>query len=604
MLTTRTTLLGLLLLALYMAHGTVFACSDPSWFTLDELPTTDLLVRATVVDTDYRNVNAVLRVDEYYKGEGPQYLPVVRYPVALATGSILRSYDTGCLYSGYGYHRWRQGTSGYFGLRSNGDGTHSDLVSGTAHFYVQDGYMYDSHNEGDVLELTQTYGETHVVMTEAEFIELLLKEGDRDAPLSMDPFTDARYPLMRFLMFETEHGTRYQLNPDRSVILLADDAPIAVSPDGAHVAVRVDSETIRFQYIWHDDRYYSGWYADHPQVLVKGSDVLFAKNSNLAAVWDDKRMSIYMFHNSFGSVLGAGGVGYGMNIYEIAVMPLAAGDPAVIAWSDDSSTIAWQDLDKIWRWNLFDQTEPKLVRTVSEPQAERLLDLSRTGRFVRIGSPAGWTLIDSQTGASYEQAVVSPNEQILAFFRGEQPESMASWEDGLREQGACKPPLRTTCVTRHWQHGDSEEILVFPYELEMLGVFGCQEDRRCVIGSSPWDPSRAHSFNILRHWNKWGDDLRQVVFDSLYRQAAVLRGDYQIEFDFYYGGYFTGALDTDVDQLDFVNVEEFIDSPVASIEWGQPVFYDTFMLTATEYLPHTVTRVSNRSTQRGDSNDA
>lgn len=583
---TRIALLGLLLLAMSMAQGTVFACTDPSWFTLDELPETDLLVRATVVDTDYRNVNAVLRVNEYYKGEGPQYLPVVRYPVALATGSILRSYDTGCLYSGYGYHRWRQGTSGYFGLESNGDGTFSDLVSGTAHFYVKDGYMFDAYSEGDVQELTQTYGEKQVVMTESEFVELLLQEGKRDQPLVLDSFLEARYPLMRFLMFETEYGTRYQLNPDRSVIRLADDAPIAISPDGAHVAVRIDSETIRFQDIWLDDAFYSGWFADRPQVLVSGRDVLFTKNSNLAAVWDDKQITVFMFHNALNSILGAGGVGMGMNIYKIASIQLTECDePVTVSWSDDSSTIAWQDHDKIWRWNLFDQAEPQLMRTVTEPQTERLLDLSRTGRFVRIGSPAGWTLIDSRTGERYEQAVVSPNEQILGFFRGNLPESMTSWDDGLRENAACRPPLRTTCATLQWQLPDSVEIHVFSHELEMLGTFSCTEDGACDVGPSPWDPARGHSFNILRHWNKWTDDLRQVVYDALYRQVAVLRGDYQIELDFYYGGYFTGALETDVDKLDFVNLEDILDSPIASIEWGQPIFYDTFMLTATEYLP-------------------
>ena len=378
---TRYALLALLLVILPISSIATLACTDPTWFTLDELPETDLLVRATVVDTDYRNVNAVLRVDEYYKGEGPQYLPVVRYPVALATGSILRSYHTGCIYSGDGYHRWRQGTWGYFGLKSNGDGTFTDFVGGTAHFYVRDDYMFDHHNEGDLPDLTQTYGEKHVVMTESEFKALLLQEGERDAPLVLDPFEDARYPLMRFLMFETANGARYQLNPDRSIIRLADDAPIAVSPDGAHVAVRIDDETIRFQDIWQHDFYYSGtWYKDRPQILVNGTDVLFSINSNLVAVWDDKQITVYMFHNAFGSNLGAGGSGRGMNIYEIAVMSLAERDePAVIAWSDDSSTIAWQDHDKIWRWNLFDQAEAGLIRADVDPQKTRLLDVSRTG---------------------------------------------------------------------------------------------------------------------------------------------------------------------------------------------------------------------------------
>ena len=138
-------------------------------------------------------------------------------------------------------------------MKSNGDGTFTDLVSGTAHYYDKDGYMFDSYSDDDEPDVTQTYGDSSIVMSESDFITLLLHEGERDAPLVMDPFEESRYPLMRFLMIKTDSGVRYQMNPDRSLFRLPDDAPIAVSPDGAHVAVRIDDDTIRFQYIWHGD---------------------------------------------------------------------------------------------------------------------------------------------------------------------------------------------------------------------------------------------------------------------------------------------------------------------------------------------------------------
>ena len=89
-------------------------------------------------------------------------------------------------------------------------------------------------------------------------------------------------------------------------------------------------------------------------------------------------------------------------------------------------------------------------------------------------------------------------------------------------------------------------------------------------------------------------DVRQIAYDPFYDQPAVLRGGYQIELDFIDSGLFEGWYDIDESghwraSTDYLNLEGTVDSPIASIEWGQPIFYDTFMLTATEYLPRTVT---------------
>ena len=56
--------------------------------------------------------------------------------------------------------------------------------------------------------------------------------------------------------------------------------------------------------------------------------------------------------------------------------------------------------------------------------------------------------------------------------------------------------------------------------------------------------------------------------------------------------------------LDSVELEGIVDSPIASIEWGQPIFYDSFMLTATEYLPRTVTAYDVGSARRNGSSEA
>ena len=52
------------------------------------------------------------------------------------------------------------------------------------------------------------------------------------------------------LMVTTENGTRYQVNPDRSVTPVDAETAIAISPDDAHVVVRADEETLGFYYVW------------------------------------------------------------------------------------------------------------------------------------------------------------------------------------------------------------------------------------------------------------------------------------------------------------------------------------------------------------------
>ena len=127
--------------------------------------------------------------------------------------------------------------------------------------------------------------------------------------------------------------------------------------------------------------------------------------------------------------------------------------------------------------------------------------------------------------------------------------------------------------------------------MELLGLVTCDTD--CFVWARSWHPAVYHDKAGLydrRYISEEMSNLRQIAYDPTYQQPAVLRGNYQIEFDFYDSGFFDGTTDNvDTARLDYMNLEGEIDSPIASIEWGQPIFYDTFMLTATEYIPRTVT---------------
>ncbi|MCY4071871.1 MAG: hypothetical protein OXG60_11285 [Chloroflexi bacterium] len=568
------------------------ACSGYPYFGVDDLPETELLVRATVIDADDRGYSAVIRVEEYYKGEGPKLLTVARYNVGLQTGRGVRGYDTGCLYSGRG-HEWRPGSTGYFGLNRNYFETYSDYHSGSAHFYVWDGQItyQEGATEGYALEW-----DAPKTISEEDFIAKMLEAGGREAPVPPTIDGVLRYPLMRYLMITTENGTRYQVNPDRSVTPVDAETAIAISPDDAHVVIRADEETLGFYYVWP-----LGYTPEHIKQTVKvpGRDLLFSNDSHMVAVWDNSQLSVHLFRNEGRGNHGDWGTGMQLDLIASTTLAIADGGSAVVQWSADNSTIAWQDDNGIWRWDLYEDAVPDLVTAAVNIENAKLLDLSASGRYVRYGTATGWTLFDSDGGETYANALASPGDRHLIFVNSETT-PINNW----RESKQCTPPLRRNCAM-YFEFPNAETITVFPYQMELLGLVSCGS--ACYVAGASWHPA-INSGNTGyvggRYIGTYMADLRQIAYDPVYDQPAVLRGDYQIEFEFYHSGYFDGSYDSvDTARLDYLDLEEVVDSPILSIEWGQPVFYDSFMLTATEYLPRTITIESDGSALQQDIRD-
>ena len=551
-----------------MSPSILMACSGGVEFQLEDLSSMDLIVKATVIDTDDRGFNAIIRVEDYYKGEGDQLLVIMRYPVGLETGNKVRGYATSCLYSGHG-KQWQKGSQGYFGLNSNADGTFNDLVGwNSAHFYVWDGQI--TFDEG----ATTGYALEHnpfSIMSEADFLVALKDMGGHDEPLPPTIEGKQVYPLMRFLNITSEKGTRYQVNPDRSVIQLPDSAPLAISPDGAHVAFKLDENTIAFQPIWTEYKYVDETSELLPQELMEenqkaGMYVRFSNDSNMVAVWDYAQLTVYLFgRQEFGYF------GNQLHMREIVSINIAASTRVI--WSADSSTLAWEDTSGVWRWNLFEDAEAMHLT-----ESYSLLDVSTYGRYVRVGQADEWTLYDTQTGETFANAISAPTEQFLIFVNSDET-PINDWQSA----DDCKPPLRETCAVYINPRYDYETFSVFPYQMELFGIKGCSSES-CDIGGVSWHPSIGeNSWRGDRYIYVFKAGVRQIIYDVFYDQVAILAGDYQIEFDFYPSDYFD--LEARLAYLDYLNLEDEIDSPIASIEWGQAIFYDTFMLTGTQYLP-------------------
>ena len=192
--------------ALFSLGSTVIACGGYVVTSIENAAQHELFVAAEVVDVDDVGINAILKVDRYFKGTGSEYLTVMRFPPSLQVAGQIRRYHTSCLYSGrlLGF-KWQKGSYGYFPLSPNHNGTYRDhwTVATSAHYVPSDGSVeYYSDNEGD--------RGGNATLPVDEFESHLLRVSEQDHTIEPQSNT---YPLMRFLNITIESGARYRLNP-------------------------------------------------------------------------------------------------------------------------------------------------------------------------------------------------------------------------------------------------------------------------------------------------------------------------------------------------------------------------------------------------------
>ena len=479
----------------------------------------DLVVSGRIEFVDKLRGNYVLEVDRYFKGDGDKFLSIVNWRPAVYFADTVRDYDHGCLSFSPGRSRTRRDDVGYFALKANGDGTY--------------GFYYGSvWIPGDVAhwrELESTEGLVEFVrpwQSEIElespapvaaFEALLMQLAGKEK--TTEPEGDD-YPLPRFLNITTQSGKRYRLNPDRSVTWL-DPArwPIAISNDGSHVMYRLERDELGFQYLalvkkeLHWCPYcqplgsstvgggralsVTGYSHDGWLEPVKGWFAQFSPDSNFVAVQDRNELLVYMFNNWTMEEYGYGRL-MGM---EVVAGQRVWWDPTFyqepMAWSADSSTIAYQDSRGIWHWDLFEETHPLLV--LADPEGEKLLDISRSGRFLRYSHGETWILLDVETGDSHERAIATPDERNVIQLLPSAPSHRSGGFSGKRESTvsrwrSCQAPL-SNCRARieypdtlieyfEFQPGwiglvSQDSVQVFPWYLSM------QESHLSIMISPP-----------------------------------------------------------------------------------------------------------------------
>ena len=530
-------------LFLYVAPA--YACSGFNYSSIEDISRDELVVAASVVDVGDRGINAILQVDRYFKGSGDEYVAVMRHPPALHYAGEVRKYETGCLYSGDAGHKWQLGSYGYFPLSANDNGTYRDDTNYegiSAHYIPQDGIVeFYSKNAGK-------YGD-YVALPTDEFEALLLRLSKQSQ--TTEPQSNP-YPLMRFLNITTLSGQRYRLNPDRSITRLDPaEYPIAISNDGSHVMFRLDKSKLGFQYLELRKKPFDWSYGSlrsKPGVFAQ-----FSPDSNLVAIQEAERLTVYLFH----SVSGSGGPGYGHRMFMMEVASfelewLSAEKKAPLAWSANSRVLAYQDAQGIWMLDLFDQAEPQLILPVDESHV--LLDLSDTGRYLRYSGDGLWILLDLQTGETWHNTLVSPDESRLIHIQADLAEEDTRRAGVVDRNKGCYVPLSNCPVAIR----ATKPNFVFWFEPGFIGLVSST-----TVMSFPWHYTQS---GICCRGKINGYDLPKIVafaFDATYNLPVFAFDETMIGINLWSAGLFES-----------VDLSEYLDSPIVDLEWGQPIFLD------------------------------
>lgn len=576
----------ILCIAALSLSAPVFACSGREETSIDRVvEISDIVVSARVDYVDALGENAVLHVDRYFKGSGGEYLAVVGTRPAWFVGDSLRDYTNGCFNIGaYGF-KFRKDSVGYFALYTRTDGTYnyseaSVWILGDVH-PAHELKSTDGLIEIDAF-IPDEYEMEHLLPA-AEFEKFLLWQSNRSDPSAPE---SSAYPLMRFINITTEARSRYRLNPDRSVSEIdLDKSPEASSNDGSHVLFRLDQDELGFQYMervkkpFHYCTYNLcvGSAASGGRTLstfdhsaegylepFSGLYAKFSPDSNFVAVQEREQIVVYMFNNRVEEQYGYGQHMTMARVAEQSLWQESDGGERPMQWSSDSTTIAFQDDAGIWHWNIFEDTHPRLVLLTNSDK--RLIDVSRSGRYVRYSSGDSWYLINVDSEDVHERAIATPDERNIIFIRSSNPDNATTVDTRYAHQGwssrrKCRAPLSKCPVNIVY---DERLLDVFEYKQGWIGLVSDQS-----ISLYPWYLSTENSrFEVDIRYEQ---PIAAFDYDNIYGRPAVAVGDYMIDL-----GYIPDlAIDfMKEERTDFIDLNGHLDSPIADLEWELSVFVD------------------------------
>lgn len=339
-----------------------------------------------------------------------------------------------------------------------------------------------------------------------------------------------------------------------------------LSPDGTHYAQMLDEDTIQWSYPGAN---VGGGEDSQREIIIGGQTLLFAPNSDFALVWDNDQLNAYRF---FVDMERYGMNGSRMNVAQIWSAELATGEvlseaalQGQAAWSEDSTTAAYLDAAGIWRYDFFQQTEPQLIVSFDEDvPALDVFELSRSGRYLRYGAVDDWTLLDVQTGSTYNNGLISPDELYLGLIDSSESSVPESQRQDMAE---CYLPVPPDCAARITTSDGYEVTYSTWYDSDTLLVIYCHRGNRgeCLsegvnVNEMPLSlPRRPIPEGFTRYLSAYG-----AAYDPQYRMLALVSDDYAVQVNN------ADRMDSD----DGLDLSDYLDSPIVSIEWGESLWYD------------------------------
>lgn len=578
----------------------VFACSfgEPPPLTFDDFVERDVVFRGTIIENS--RGNSIIRVERYLKGTGLQHILVFRQTPAYYELSAIRGYDFGC--GGAVGAIGQDGYRAYFSMNQSASGTYSvdHIWSSLNYIPIQEGDDGQYITYEQAVENTDPLEYEEVKMSpvnfEAQIAEIVGNSG------TVPP--QNTYPRFRTLSVITESGQRYLLPIDRDELVLIEyyqaceeNCPI-ISPDGSHYAYPIpeyeDTYAIWYPYRARQDNWYAGIdFGDYTVVptRITAQELLFSPDGDYLLAWNDSVLTVYSF-NVYEEYGNYGRLPRALPVWQT---PLSVNDDITYeliagqgAWSGNSNTIAYWDADGLHWLDLTTMVQSRLliefqdnrryaVTGRSSTQVNSippLLELSRTGRYVRYGTAQEWSLYDTVSDLEFDDVLVSPDELTLLQVSPEEPisttlrESITNTVSNCIEydeenetcivftspyidycnvpMGMCTDhvgvPEGYQLISTYWQRSD--DILVFACEIAQPDI--------CVTYPG--------QYRLRSYGTPEGLRTNAYAYDDNYGLFAMAIDDDSIRL--------TKLYSTDV--IDFSDV---LDSPIVSIEWDNPLWY-------------------------------
>ncbi|MBK9748367.1 MAG: hypothetical protein IPO91_16550 [Chloroflexi bacterium] len=561
------TLLALLTLTLIAAPAqTAYACSGGYIpYSINRLIQSSTIVKATVIEVDDASKNAILKVESYFtNSNGDEYLLYQLNDPVLSRVYIAYGYDTGCLFDGGG--RSGLGETGYYALERNVDGSYHNSDPNLKAPLIT--LPLDSPQSvyvlTDPLDPVEDYSNlTRVDITsEAQFQDLLAQyNGFNVTP----PETFSYRPLKAPLLITTQTGAHFQLPVDyRAPVLIANLTAWAVHPPNSYPEIfdfppycaqircqlstpdyslnaeQVDSSTIAI-----DFPYSACW--DLPTLV--GGAFSFSPTSESILVWDRDRLDVYLIES------------LPIDVHHRLICPetnapiphrvfslsLSGGHIGQVEWSADGNILVYADDQGLWTLDLWRSSQPELV--VSGDQLFPLF-VSATGRYIGYQTDQAsqnWLTLDTVTGETFENALVSNDERQFALLAPTQPAEQ-------RDHFTCTPPLTANCPL---------VFETFPQEFGWI-----DRNRYYVVLAPDQNQSGAYaaSYSLIENAGRLnefdfngfatGDTVMDITYEPHQGTFALLMGDYEIR----------------VNNLS-LDLSSSLDGAITQIEWLPPLFY-------------------------------